>query len=541
MAYRRPAPGQTLTALLDFARRHPDLLLCGAITLLAAALRLWALGDIPAGIHGDEAQVGLDARRVLHDGWIGAYTWSALGQPSGHAYLTAPSIAIFGSNAWALRLPLALTGVAAIPLSYVLFRLLTTRVEAAIAAVLLATSLWHLHFSRVAHWPISYGTVALAVLILWTIAIRTGRWQWFAAAGAVLGLGLYTYNVYPIFVIAFAIWVAAYTFIYKRGDGAWLRHVALAAGVSVAAGLPLFIFIATQVDEYFAHYDEYYSRYSVLRSARFQDGDLTGKVTVVAEQAWRFAGAYVWQGVRDKVDGASADGRPIVDPATVALFLVGLGMAAWRWRAPPYLLCLCMVGVMPLAGLLQTNATYRGTLGLAPFVYVLAALPLAVVWREASNLAKSDGRLLKTAVVFALGLIAFVNLHSYFGRWAGSEHFDSVYARDFTQAVQYANSLDGQPYVFFLSDEFTFNHETRLFLAPDLEGEDRSTEFLGWRDLFIYATGDAILLLTNAYAQDDTLDSLQELYPGGAAYIRERDGRRVFVVYTLPQRRLAPP
>ena len=75
-------------------------------------------------------------------------------------HLTAPSIWLFGTNAFALRLPLALTGVAAIPLAYVLFRMLVGRIEASFAVVLLATSLWHLHFSRVAHWPISYVSVA---------------------------------------------------------------------------------------------------------------------------------------------------------------------------------------------------------------------------------------------------------------------------------------------------------------------------------------------------------------------------------------------
>ena len=41
---------------------------------------------------------------------------------------------------------------------------------------------------------------------------------WFALAGATLGLGLYTYNIYPIFVVAFTVWVILYTLLNKRGD-----------------------------------------------------------------------------------------------------------------------------------------------------------------------------------------------------------------------------------------------------------------------------------------------------------------------------------
>ena len=76
------------------------------------------------------------------------------------------------------------------------------RVEAAFASTLLAVSYWHLFYSRVAHWSISYGTILLAVLLCIMLGLRSGRWAWYAAAGALTGLGVYTYNVYPIAIVA---------------------------------------------------------------------------------------------------------------------------------------------------------------------------------------------------------------------------------------------------------------------------------------------------------------------------------------------------
>ena len=96
------------------------------------------LGNVPYGVHSDEAQVGTDAHRILSEGWIGVYTHAALGQPAGHAYLTTPSIWLLGDNAFALRLPLALVALAAIPLLYLLVRVSFGRVEAAFASTLLA-------------------------------------------------------------------------------------------------------------------------------------------------------------------------------------------------------------------------------------------------------------------------------------------------------------------------------------------------------------------------------------------------------------------
>ena len=54
--------------MLAFAAKHADLLLLIALTAIAAVPRLWALGEIPQGVHGDEAQVGMDAWRVLEEG-----------------------------------------------------------------------------------------------------------------------------------------------------------------------------------------------------------------------------------------------------------------------------------------------------------------------------------------------------------------------------------------------------------------------------------------------------------------------------------------
>ena len=175
----------------EYVRTHDwtlDAALLFVITTGAALLRLVRLGDVPYGVHSDEAQVGTDAHRILSDGWIGVYTHAALGQPTGHAYLTTPSIWLLGDNAFALRLPLALVALAAIPLLYLLVRVSLGRVEAAFASTLLAVSYWHLFYSRVAHWSISYGTILLAVLLCIMLGLRSGRWPWYAVAGALMGL-----------------------------------------------------------------------------------------------------------------------------------------------------------------------------------------------------------------------------------------------------------------------------------------------------------------------------------------------------------------
>src|SRR6266581_2079573 len=205
--------------LRDYYDAHPialDVSMLAFVTLVAALLRLIRLGDIPYGVHPDEAQAGTDAVRVLHQGWIGVYSHAALGQPTLNAYLTTPGIWLLGHTAFALRLPLALVGLAAVPLTYVVVRVAYARIEAFFSSLLLAISYWHLFYSRVAHWSISYPTIMLGALLCVMLGIKTRRLAWFSVAGALLGLGMYAYNVDAIVVVAMAVFFAAMAFVRYR-------------------------------------------------------------------------------------------------------------------------------------------------------------------------------------------------------------------------------------------------------------------------------------------------------------------------------------
>src|ERR1700674_215736 len=109
----RPSPSAGIAATLrtrqhDFVRwlydNRVDIAIITAITLLAAVLRIWRLGTVPLGLHGDEAWTGLDARRVLREGWIGAYVPSAVGQPTGPLYFTALLFKFMPQTTFTLRL-----------------------------------------------------------------------------------------------------------------------------------------------------------------------------------------------------------------------------------------------------------------------------------------------------------------------------------------------------------------------------------------------------------------------------------------------------
>ena len=86
------------------------------IVTAGAVLRFWGLGAV--GLHGDEETMAMPTQHIVEHGTpilpSGMFYPRAIGQ----LYLMAASVATFGQNEWALRLPSALCGVLLIVLSY---------------------------------------------------------------------------------------------------------------------------------------------------------------------------------------------------------------------------------------------------------------------------------------------------------------------------------------------------------------------------------------------------------------------------------------
>jgi len=126
-----------------------------AILLLAAVLRLWSLGSIPPHLTPDEAALGYNAYSILKTGKdeygkLFPAVFKSFGdfKPGLYIYLTIPFVATLGLDELAVRLPSVLAGVAAVWLIYLVTNRFFNKKTAIMAALLLAISPWHIHFSR---------------------------------------------------------------------------------------------------------------------------------------------------------------------------------------------------------------------------------------------------------------------------------------------------------------------------------------------------------------------------------------------------------
>lgn len=142
-----------------------------SILLIASFLRLWKLDQVPSSLFGDELDVGYHAYSILHTGrdYHGNFMplqFHSLAEYRTPLYLysSVPTVALFGINAWGVRLPAALFGILGIWGIYLLVKeminakwqmlnkeksgAVNSDYLALVASFLLAISPWHIQYSR---------------------------------------------------------------------------------------------------------------------------------------------------------------------------------------------------------------------------------------------------------------------------------------------------------------------------------------------------------------------------------------------------------
>lgn len=511
-------------------RHRWELLLVALCTGLAAFLRIYRLADLPPGLHGDEAWTGLDAMRIVEEGWIGPYVGSALGQPTGPLYFTALIFKLADASLFTVRLSMALWSVATVPLAYLLFRMGFSRWVAVFGTLALTFSFWNIHFGRTAFMVISMPMVLSLAAIATFGAMRSARkWPWFVT-GLILGIGVYTYNGYPLFLAVASVVLAVHLVLLRSQWRRYVpRYLLLAAGTAIAA-LPLIAFAVDSRDFYFSHARQL----SVLRDPNYVAAQGVGeKLDFFSHRAWDAATLLLRHPDVDYTDATG--GRGALDPYLAMLAYLGIVISLARWRSPPHLLsALAVVAGMGIIVFGAVNwGDMRRSLVAVPFVYGLAGVGAWWLVTLGRRLFGDVGRRVAMAGV-AAGLVAAMawNTWSYFGSFVGLERTKWVYVNDLVDSLGAAHSFDRPGQIYFYSARWSYDYETRRFLYPQSPGVDRSSEF-GSFTLERVDSGPVTYLFLPPY--DRELDRLMERYPGGTVVRESEPGGAVrFAVYHLP-------
>jgi 4-amino-4-deoxy-L-arabinose transferase-like glycosyltransferase len=166
---------------MNETHRRQELLLLAAIVIVAGFFRTFRLDSVPRGMIADEAQRGLAALAIGHNGYYPVF----LKEPEAYpmcSYWLAIVFRFLGPSLLTARAGSALIGIATVPVFYFLARALflprsrrSGQMVAVSATFFLATSYWHIVYSRVAREMILLPFFAILVAYCLLKAWRSGR------------------------------------------------------------------------------------------------------------------------------------------------------------------------------------------------------------------------------------------------------------------------------------------------------------------------------------------------------------------------------
>jgi 4-amino-4-deoxy-L-arabinose transferase-like glycosyltransferase len=540
----RPPAWGTIRAWLVAYRG--EVITVGLITLAAAGLRLWQLGNLPYTLSGDEGSIGIEIRRVLEGDLRNPFTLAWAGLPSMSYFVQAGLPWLFGLEPWSLRLTNALFGILAVPTLYVLGRLLFNRPTALAAALLLAGYQLHLHYSR-ATINVIFDTffypAALAALVY---GLRYGRGSGaFVLAGVLAGLAQYTNvgaRLLPIIMLAFVLALLLLRRDWLRGHGEHLAALLLAFGL--VAG-PIIVYAIQRPDDYNTRLNQI----GIIQTGwleQEQEARNVGPLPLLAEQFERALFGFAVYSDRT----VSYGGGALANPGMALLLFLGLGLSALNWRHPPaLLLALWFWGGLIGGGVLTVEPpTSNRLVAIVPVVALLAALALAEIARAlASLLSYQPAQRAALALVVAIALpLALLDVRYYFASYLPAHTFGGSHAYIATTlGRELADEPAGTQLYFFGPPYMWSGFSTLAFLAPQMTSSDVEEPLNSTAEVeSLIGRADSAAYFVFLPHRADELALVQQRYPDGEMMrvpAPQPGSGLAFAAYRVPQEALATP
>jgi 4-amino-4-deoxy-L-arabinose transferase-like glycosyltransferase len=487
---------------------------------IAALFRLWRIDSTPPGLFGDEAVNGLDALDVLA-GRGRIFFPANYGREGLHMFIIAAFFKLMDVTPLALRLPSVIAGILTVLATFWLGReLFRSEMQKGklvgvplLAALWLATAYWHVHFSRfgirgvftplfgalaaaafwrgVNQWPASETDDAIQPVRhshqgqgqrAHVLRSRWAPWGWFLLSGAFLGLSVHFYTasrLYPVFLGLFLLAQTAVAWYQKRRGEGWVRDSLLARFFWPILGLyAVAAAVFTPLGWYFlTHPGSFAKRASTVLAFGSQESPWIRIAQAVAGNVAQF----FLPGRGDTAWFYNLPGRPLLEPITAVLALLGMLICLRRWRRAPYLFLLLWWPIMLLPAFLAVDRipTAPRVLGVMPGLYFFPAIAIVEIadWVRGLRLpSRLRYSLVVGIFVIPLALASMWTARDYFGLWAPSAEAYEAFDGEVVDAVHWLQA-NPQPWPVYLSAEF-YRHGSFMLLYSHTP----TTEVFTYRD-----------------------------------------------------------
>lgn len=209
-------------------------------------VRICGLGSLPGGLNQDEAFAGYEAYSLLHYGTDSSgyhmpvyfNSWGS-GMNVLNSYLMIPFIALFGAEAWVIRLPQCITACFSLWVIYLLLKKTGDRKLALTGMFYMAVCPWHIMLSR---WGLESNLAPGFILFgLYFFVLGTENSKYYMLSALFYGLSLYAYaTIWPILPVILIMQAGYLVYMKKiRPD----RFVAAGVLILAVLAFPLMLFL----------------------------------------------------------------------------------------------------------------------------------------------------------------------------------------------------------------------------------------------------------------------------------------------------------
>jgi len=397
------------------------------LLLYTIALRFPMLGDIPAGIAGQEMTQMSDIG--IMEGDMKGYHWHGGGGdewPSMTMYQALGFMKVFGNNIGSLRLPSAAWDTLYVIAMYFLVRLLFSPAAAAFTSFLFSSNVFQITMSRqLTPFAIMYAAMLMSTWMFIT-AIRNKKWYFFCLSGFALGITLHGYMPGRIIPGIFALW-CIYLWIFRRDMGLKLKHFAIVLGGFLISAGPIIVFATMQPNLYWGYFQ------SVNPNSR---GKIMDYIMYFIGNIHHYAGAFHIKG--DMSPSYTVPCKNMLEPVAETLFPLGLFLCVFMLFTPVgmYLAVFFLLSLVP--AMLGTGGTGHPGLTRMSGVFSSVYIMIAFAFERLRNVFKDSGNKYKKAAFAAVMLLAAVfgaynGVHEYF--------FETTNNREFRVQQRYGEYL----------------------------------------------------------------------------------------------------
>jgi 4-amino-4-deoxy-L-arabinose transferase-like glycosyltransferase len=414
------------------------------ILIIAIFLRFYHFTSTPPGLYPDEAMDGNNAVEAVETNHFKVFYVEDNGREGLYVNIIAVFLKVWPIyEPWVIRLPAEVAGVLTVLGLYLLVAELFGNGPGLLAAFLLATSVWHITFSR-----IGFRAILAPLFLVWALYLLIKAFKqnpsargscYTIGAGIVYGLGFYTYIAYRVTPILFLLFIP----FYRKYPQFWKRTLIFVLTTFIVAA-PIGWYFATTPGSFFGRT----AQISVTNASN----PLGEFAKNIAKEAlmFNFHGDNNW---RQNISGAPELFLPVG-----ILFLLGIALAIWfficRWRKKYVnaedeklfpLFGVWLTFAWLAFGILPAAASDEG---IPHALRSILAIPPAMIFATLGGiwlyrlLKKHWGKTITNslAIIFIVTVAVFA-YYDYFIVWAGNPNVPGAFNADYVTIGNEINSL----------------------------------------------------------------------------------------------------